>query len=237
MQTAYLAAFMVGLLGGVHCVGMCGGIVGALTAGLPPQQRGRALAALPYHLAYNTGRILSYCVAGAVLGGVGLASARLVPVQSVQTLLQGLAGIFMIALGLYLGGWWLGLTRLEQSGAAVWRKLEPVGRRLLPVHSPVAALGVGTVWGWLPCGLVYSVLIMALTAGGPLQGALLMFSFGLGTLPTLLGSGLLASKLAVYLRLPWVRSTAGILVFLFGAVTLFSAMGLLSFRVVAPPSG
>jgi len=216
---------------------MCGGIVGALTAGLPAQQQGRALGALPYHLAYNLGRILSYVVAGAVLGGVGFASTRLLPVQSVQTMLQGFAGVFMIALGLYLGGWWMGLARLEQSGAVVWRKLEPVGRRLLPVRSPAAALGVGAVWGWLPCGLVYSVLIMALTAGGPLQGALLMLSFGLGTLPTLLGSGLLASKLSTYLRLPWVRSSAGILVFLFGAVTLFSAMGLLSFRAVAPLGG
>lgn len=237
MQLPYLAAFMVGLLGGVHCVGMCGGIVGALTLGLPTRQQGRIAETLPFHLAYNVGRIASYGVAGALLGGMGLASARLLPVQSVQTLLQGLAGIFMIALGLYLGGWWFGLTRLEQSGANLWRKLEPLGRRLLPVRSPAAALAVGAVWGWLPCGLVYSVLIMALTAGGPVEGAMLLLSFGVGTLPTLLASGLLATRLATFLRLTWVKSTAGVLVFLFGAVTLFSALGLVPSRAVASAAG
>ncbi|GAB4345811.1 MAG: sulfite exporter TauE/SafE family protein [Gammaproteobacteria bacterium] len=237
MQLPFLAASLVGLLGGVHCVGMCGGIVGALTLGLPAERRSRLAATLPFHLAYNVGRIASYGVAGALLGGVGLASARLLPVQSVQTLLQGVAGIFMIALGLYLGGWWFGLTRLEQGGAALWRRVEPVARRLLPVRSPAAALAVGAVWGWLPCGLVYSVLIMALTAGGPLEGALLMLSFGAGTLPTLIASGLLATRLAAFVRLPWVKTTAGVLVFLFGAWTLAGALGLHPLRAVAPGSG
>ena len=218
-------------------MGMCGGIVGALTLGLPARQQGGAREALPFHLAYNAGRIASYSVAGALLGGVGLASVRLLPVQGVQTLLQGFAGIFMIALGLYLGGWWSGLSRLEQSGTMVWRRLEPLGRRLLPVRKPGTALAVGAVWGWLPCGLVYSVLIMTLTAGGPLEGALLMLSFGLGTLPTLLASGLLATKLAVFLRLDWVKSTAGATVFLLGALTLFGALGLVSFHAVAPMGG
>lgn len=237
MTLGYLTAFTVGLLGGVHCVAMCGGIVGALTLGLPSEHQGRPRRALPFHLAYNLGRIGSYALAGALLGGVGLASARLLPVQSVQTFLQAIAGVFMIALGLYLGGWWLGLTRLERGGAVLWRRLEPLARPLLPVRSPGAALVVGSVWGWLPCGLVYSVLIMALSAGGPLEGMLLMLAFGLGTLPTLLASGLLASKLAAFLGRTWVREGAGILVFLFGAVTLAGALGLWGAHGVAGVHG
>lgn len=237
MLTAYLTAFTVGLLGGVHCMAMCGGIVGALTLGLPNLQEGRTRHALLYHLAYNLGRIGSYAVAGALLGGVGLASARLLPLQSVQTFLQAIAGVFMIALGLYLGGWWTGLTRVERGGAVLWRKLEPLARSLLPVRSLGAAWVVGSVWGWLPCGLVYSVLIMSLSAGGPLQGLLLMLAFGLGTLPTLLASGLLAARLSVFLAKPWVREASGILVFLLGAMTLASAMGLLAPRAVPGVSG
>lgn len=233
----YLTAFTVGLLGGVHCVAMCGGIVGALTLGLPAAQQGQPLRALPYQLAYNAGRIGSYVVAGALFGGVGLASARLLPLQSVQTFLQAIAGVFMIALGLYIGGWWLGLTRVEQIGGLLWRRLEPLARPLLLVRSIGAALLVGSVWGWLPCGLVYSVLIMTLSAGGPVEGMLLMLAFGLGTLPTLLASGLLATKLAAFLRKAWVRQAAGILVFLFGALTLAGAMGVAGLRGVAVPAG
>ncbi len=237
MTLGYLTAFSVGLLGGVHCVAMCGGIVGALTAGLPGAAQGQPLRPLSYHFAYNLGRIGSYAMAGALFGGVGLASARLLPVHSVQTFLQALAGVFMIALGLYLGGWWLGLGRIERGGAALWRRLEPLARPLLPVRNTGAALVVGAVWGWLPCGLVYSVLIMALSAGGPVEGMALMLAFGLGTLPTLLVSGLLAARLSVYLRKPWVRQTAGTLVFLFGAATLASALGVLRLRGVAAPGG
>lgn len=234
---SYLTAFTVGLLGGVHCIAMCGGIVAALTLGLPVNQRGKSLQALPFHLAYNLGRIASYTVAGALFGGMGLASARLLPVQNVQTFLQAMAGVFMIALGLYLGGWWSGLARLERGGAVLWRKLEPLTRPLLPVRSPGAALLVGLVWGWLPCGLVYSVLVMALSAGGPLPGMGLMLAFGLGTLPTLLASGLLASKLSMLVRYPWVRQTAGATVFLFGAFTLAVAFGLITPQGVATMDG
>lgn len=229
---AYASAFLVGLLGAAHCLGMCGGVVGALTAGLPPAQRGRPLAALPYQLAYNVGRIASYSLAGAAFGGLGLLSARLMPLQVAQNLLEGLAGVFMIGLGLYLGGWWQGLARLERAGGAVWRRLEPLGRRLLPIRSPTAALAVGAVWGWLPCGLVYSALVWSMSAGGPLKGALLMLSFGLGTVPTLLASGLLATRLSSLLGRASVREGAGLLVFLFGVLTLFGAMGLVPWRAM-----
>lgn len=221
----YLAAFLVALLGGVHCVGMCGGIVGALTLSLPV--RGFP-AVLPYLLAYNGGRIASYTLAGTLAGGIGAFAAHLADVHRGQLVLQLLAGGFMLLLGLYLSGWWQrGLLRLERIGGRLWRRLEPLARRLLPVHSPGQALLAGLVWGWLPCGLVYSVLIWSLSAGSALQGGLLMASFGLGTLPALLAMGGAAAALAGFVRRPRVRQAAGGLVLLFGLWQIGAALAAL----------
>lgn len=222
-NVSFLAALAVGFFGGVHCVGMCGGIVGALTFGLPAETRERPLRLLPYLLAYNLARITSYTVAGAIAGTVGLLGLSLVPMQQAQLVLLGIAGLFMVMMGLYVGGWWFGLTRIERAGSRLWRFIEPVGRRLMPVRSPAQAFGLGLVWGWLPCGLVYSVLIWALSAGGPLAGALLMLGFGLGTLPNLLAMGAFAAQLAAFVRRQWVRRVAGGMVIAFGVYQLLVA--------------
>ncbi|MDD3519202.1 MAG: sulfite exporter TauE/SafE family protein [Chromatiales bacterium] len=221
----YLAAFAVGLLGGVHCAGMCGGIVGALSLGLPGRARANMLSSLPFLLAYNGGRMASYVVAGAAAGGIGWFAANLASVHHAQLVLQTLAGLFMIALGLYLAGWWQGVARVERAGAQLWRRIEPFGRRLMPVTTPGRALRLGLIWGWLPCGLVYSVLIWALAAGGAVEGALLMLAFGLGTLPNLLAMGAFAARLAHFVRRPGVKATAGVLVMLYGCYMLWLAAG------------
>lgn len=223
----FFAAFLIGLTGGVHCFGMCGGIVGALTLGLPPAPGHPFLTRLPYLLAYNLGRILSYVTAGALAGGIGTWAAHLLSIHYAQLGLQILAGLFMILLGLYLASWWSLLSRLEQAGGIVWRSIEPLGRRLLPIHNPLRALGIGLIWGWLPCGLVYSVLVWAVGAGGALEGGLLLFSFGLGTLPALLAMGTAAATLAGFVRRPAVRMVAGVLVILFGAYEIGFAVKLL----------
>lgn len=228
-ETQYLAAFVVGLLGGVHCVGMCGGIVGALVFGLPESERSRPGILLPYLFAYNGGRLLSYTVAGALLGGIGWLATNLVAVHQAQQVLQALAGLFMVALGLYLAGWWMGLQRLERAGGHLWRRLQPLGRRLMPVRSTGHAFLLGGLWGWLPCGLVYSVLVWSIGAGSALQGGLLMLAFGLGTLPTLLATGLFAGQLAQLVRKSWVRRLAGGLVAAYGLLTLAFAL--------LPPAG
>lgn len=212
----FLAAFLIGLTGGVHCVGMCGGIVGALTLGLPLVRERPLLARLPFLLAYNTGRIASYIAAGALAGGVGAWAANLVSVHRAQLGLQVVAGLFMILLGLYLAGWWPILEHLERAGGVLWRRIEPLGRRLLPVRTLPQALGIGLVWGWLPCGLVYSALVWAIGAGGAGKGALLLLGFGLGTLPALLAMGTAAVALANWARRPIMRRAAGTLVVLFG---------------------
>ncbi len=225
-EISYAAAFLVGLFGGVHCVGMCGGIVGALGLGLSEQVRGRLGGLLPYLLGYNLGRITSYTAAGTLMGGVGLLAANLIAFHQAQQLLQLIAGGFMIALGFYLGGWWFGLVRLERAGGRLWSRVEPYARRLLPVRSATQAVVMGLVWGWLPCGLVYSALIWAVSAGGPLEGGLLMLSFGLGTLPNLFAMGLFAAQIARFMRKPWVRHLAGASVAVLGVLNVIRAVGL-----------
>ncbi|WP_456418250.1 sulfite exporter TauE/SafE family protein [Thiolapillus sp.] len=212
-------AFLVGLLGGVHCLGMCGGIVGALTLG-QPQQDAATSAFWKLQLGYNAGRVLSYVLAGSIAGGLGLLLAQAGPLHVTQQILSVVAGLFMILMGLYLGGWWMGLARVEKAGGVVWRRIEPLGRKLLPVRSPGQAFLLGMVWGWLPCGLVYSVLIWALSAGGMAEGALLMAAFGLGTLPNLLLMGAAAGWMGSLLRKPLARKIAGGLVILFGVMML-----------------
>jgi uncharacterized protein len=221
VDATYAAAFIVGLLGGVHCAGMCGGIVGALTMGLPAALRARPVSMLPFLLAYNAGRVLSYGAAGALMGGLGYLAVQLVAVHHAQRVLQSLAGLFMVSLGLYLGGWWRGLARIEQAGVGLWRYIHPLGRRLLPVRTAPQALLLGALWGWLPCGLVYSVLIWAMTAGSARAGGLLLLSFGIGTLPTLLAMGVVYAWLATTLRTGLVRRSAGALVVLFGCYTVW----------------
>jgi len=212
MTGSFITAFVVGLLGGVHCVAMCGGVVAMLTAGLAPERRRDAAARVLYQLAYNLGRIAGYTLAGAVMGGLGAVLLRSAALQWGQRALYTLAALLMIALGLYLGGWWRGVARIERAGTLLWRRLEPIGRRFLPVRTWWQAFAVGLIWAWLPCGLVYSALILALAAGGPGGGALVMLLFGLGTLPNLLGIGLLVGLAARYADLAWVRRAAGVLV-------------------------
>lgn len=219
----YLTAFAVGLFGGVHCVGMCGGIVGTLTLGLGDEQRRRISGMMPYQLAYNLGRIISYVVAGGIMGGVGLLLVQFMPLYVAQHLLLALAGIFMILLGFYLAGWWMVLNRVERLGNRLWQRIEPLSRKMLPVRSPRQALLVGVIWGWIPCGLVYSMLITAVSAGSVWKGSALMLAFALGTLPNLLVMGVLAGAAARLARSETARRIAGVTVILFGIYTLWQA--------------
>ncbi len=208
---SYLAAFVVGLLGGVHCLGMCGGIVAALSFGMEVQGGGKARQWLLLG-GYNLGRIASYTLAGGIVGLLGMLALGFSGIEQARLVFQLVAALVMVALGLYLGGWWFGLSRIEKAGASWWRLLEPMGRKLIPVRSPGVAVVVGAIWGWLPCGLVYSVLIWALSAGDPLRGALLMLSFGLGTLPNLMAMGVFATSMRRFVQNPRVRQVAGALV-------------------------
>lgn len=214
-ELSLISAFLVGLLGGGHCVGMCGGIVGAVTLSLPGQR-----PKISYLLAYNSGRITSYTLAGMLAGLIGASSFFLDHVLPIEKLLYALTSLMLVALGLYLAGFWQGVLVLERMGGVLWRRVQPLSKKLLPLHSTPQAFALGLVWGWLPCGLVYSVLVAALATGGAVQGGLLMLGFGLGTLPTLLTMGLAAVRLKAFLQRLWVRRFSGLLVLGFGVAGL-----------------
>ncbi|PYG97891.1 cytochrome biogenesis protein [Arthrobacter stackebrandtii] len=207
------SALVLGLLGGGHCLGMCGGLMGALTLAIPPEQRSRRLRLL---LAYNLGRIFSYASAGLLLGLAGWAVAN----SPAALGLRVVAALLLIAMGLYLAGWWSGLTRIEALGRGLWRHIQPVASRLLPVSSLPRALLLGALWGWLPCGLVYSTLLWAARQGNAGYREALMLAFGLGTWPVLLATGLAAERVNALLRRRSVRVAGGVLVMLFGVWTL-----------------
>ena len=215
LELSLMSAFLVGLLGGGHCIGMCGGIVGAVSMHLPQSK-----SKVPFLLAYNTGRILSYTIAGAIAGLVGASSFFLQHVLPIQFFLYGISSLILIALGLYLAGIWHGVTYLENAGKAIWKTLQPYSKRYIPVQNFRQAFILGGLWGWLPCGLVYSVLIAAIATGNAVSGGLLMLTFGLGTLPTLLTMGMTAVRLKTILQNIWVRRASGLLVLGFGLIGL-----------------
>ena len=215
MEAGFAAAFVIGLLSGVHCVGMCGGIVAALTAQMPARQRTWNL-----HLAYSTGRIASYAAAGAIMGTIGGAGLIFSHILPVQLLLYVLANLVLIGLGLYLAGLANQVARLEALGAWLWRRIQPYGARFLPADTVGKAFVLGMLWGWLPCGLVYSLLATALLSGSAASGAAVMLAFGLGTLPNLMLAGMALKRLRDFTSSRRLRLAAGLLVAGFGVVGL-----------------
>jgi sulfite exporter TauE/SafE len=208
-----VAAWLTGLASGTgHCLGMCGGIVGAL--GLSRSGRlGSAVNLLAAHL----GRMAAYATMGALVAGLGAAAmhglvgaAGLRLLRMVAAALIGLIGLQLL-LGRPL------LVYLERGGAVLWRRLAPLLRGWLPPRNPMQALAVGMLWGWLPCGLVYAQLAVAAASGTPLVGMLVMIAFGLGTALGLSAIGLLLQSLGLG-RLP--RQASGVLLIVFAIWTL-----------------
>ncbi len=225
-----LPIFLIGLLGGVHCVGMCGGIVSAFAVATPrrtfpvPVTASVSLPAAVADsgtrvMAFNAGRIGSYMVAGAFAGLLGSVPA-LINLAAVQTVVYWLANLMLVLLGLTLMNVWHGLSRIEAVGRVVWRRVQPLTRRLLPVQGPLQAFALGALWGWVPCGMVYSVLMTALLTASAAQGALVMLAFGLGTLPLLFTIGVAGTSLQPWLQKRAVRTAAGVLVLAFGVLGL-----------------
>jgi hypothetical protein len=210
MDLSFLAAMSaLGLASGVHCAGMCGGIVGAFSL----QNRGQSPIAVRL-LLFNAGRISSYALAGALAGTLGWYAG------GPQTALLALANIVLVFVGLHLAGVRSPMRWLERAGAPLWRAIQPLAARLARRPGVVASYGMGLLWGWLPCGLVYGALVAAAFAGSAEAGAAAMAAFGLGTLPWLLAAGVAAARVRDFLRLSAVRLAAG------GAVLGFGAWGL-----------
>ena len=223
-EWTFIGALLVGLLGSTHCVGMCGGIVGVLAMNTPRDGRASWWRTLAYLSGYNLGRVATYTLAGALAGLLGAGFAGALPTGAVRYVTAGVSALFFIALGLYLTGWWTALTALERQGARLWRHIEPLGRRLLPPRNWPQAVALGTLWGWLPCGLVYSALVWSFAAADPLRGGVLMLGFGIGTLPVLLATGAAARGLNDWTRRPWLRIAAGLVLMAIGLATLWQAI-------------
>lgn len=212
------AAFVFGLLGGAHCIGMCGGIMGALTFSVPPSMRQpRRIAGLL--LGFNAGRITSYMFVGALVAllGAGLSHA----LDGVAMALRILAAIMLILMALYIANWWKGLVHVEALGRFLWQLVEPLGRRMMPVVKARQAFALGSIWGWMPCGLIYSMLAWSLSVADPFRGATLMGAFGLGTLPVVLATGVAARRISTWIRHPATRTFAALLIITFATWQLW----------------
>ncbi|MCC2957652.1 sulfite exporter TauE/SafE family protein [Massilia sp. IC2-477] len=224
--------FLVGLAGSVHCAGMCGGIVGAMSAPSRPAfplpvrtVSAPAFApAIAHVAAYNAGRIASYAGAGALAGGLAGGAARL-GLPALQSGAYVAANLMLVALGLYLMDAWRGLARLEQGGQALWRRIAPLLRHVKPGATPGRMFAAGALWGWLPCAMVYSMLVTAMLSGSAAGGAAVMLAFGLGTLPMLAAIGLAGLRLRALFQQPGVRLACGLLVLTYGLLGLWRIAG------------
>jgi len=217
------AALLAGLAGSGHCLAMCGGIAGALAL------RDRARAGAPSRwtlaLAYNLARVASYALAGALAGLLGSTLLRTADVAPLSIAFRVLAGLIMIAAaGRLLFGWRL-LDPLEAAGAGLWRRILPRSSATAQRGGLIGAIGLGLAWGWLPCGLTYSMLLLAATTASVLTGALVMAAFGLGTLPAMVGATVAFERAAkVLANRATLRNVAGSLLLLFGAWTAGNAV-------------
>lgn len=209
------AAFFAGLLGSAHCLGMCAGISGlaAVHAGAA-SLRGQ----LPLTLVYNGGRVLSYAVLGAIVGGFGSVVVRLSPAIAGPVRIS--SGVIICLVGLRVAFELRLLDVIERSGGALWNRIAPAARGLVPVTNPPRAVALGLLWGLLPCGLVYSALLIAATAMTPVGGAAVMLAFGAGTLPAMVSTGLGAAQLSRLARRRYARIGLGLVICALGILTI-----------------
>ncbi|MGD9953506.1 MAG: sulfite exporter TauE/SafE family protein [Burkholderiales bacterium] len=195
MEALLPAMLALGLASGLHCVGMCGGIVAAFSARRVIPIADAARPAAGRLIVFNAGRITTYAVLGAAAGAAGAAVPVMQGALPAQTVLFVLANAALILAGLYLAGAGRLIQRLEDFAAPLWRRVQPAASRLMQARSPAAAYAAGALWGLLPCAMVYGALAAATLGGSAAGGALAMAAFGAGTLPWLLGAGAMAGRL------------------------------------------
>jgi sulfite exporter TauE/SafE len=214
--SALVGLLLAGLLGSGHCFGMCGGIAGSFALAGRGRSAGPPLGSI---LATNLGRIATYTALGAVAGTAGAAAAAVLPPDAGPRVARIVAALCFLALALYLAGIPALVAPIERLGGRLWRRVAPAFANLLGRRSLAGRAALGAVWGLLPCGLVYTSMIVAGTRGTALGGALGMLAFGLGTLPALVAAGLASSSIARLARAPWARRAAAV-VYLAAAVWL-----------------
>ena len=212
---ALTAALLAGLLGSAHCLGMCAGISGlfAVNSNITTLR-----SQIPMALTYNAGRVTSYAVLGIIVGTFGSVIVKTTP--GIAGGIRLLSGVVIILVGLKVAFDLRLLNPVERMGGTLWARIAPAAQRLVPVTSIPRALGLGLVWGWLPCGLVYSVLLIAATSATPVNGAAIMIAFGVGTMPAMVMTGLGAAKLSQLMRRRGTRVGLGFLIIVLGALTI-----------------
>ncbi|WP_150048358.1 MULTISPECIES: sulfite exporter TauE/SafE family protein [Methylomonas] len=220
-NASYLAAFIIGLFSSLHCIGMCGSIIGTLTYSLSEELRSNKRILFSIVLSYNLGRIASYALAGTVVGTLEAFLTLPFTQGHAHRVLQLLSALIMTGAGLYIGGWFPRFAYIEKLGARFWKLIEPFGRRMIPVTNKTQALLFGMIWGWLPCGLIYTALALAATTGNILHSAMTMLAFGLGTLPAVVGVGIMTSWLARISRVQLFKRVVGILFIVFALLAAF----------------
>lgn len=193
--SSLFVALLMGLFSSLHCIGMCGSIIGSLTFSLSPEIRQDKKRLLPFILSYNAGRITSYGIAGALAGLLEVLVTMPLGDTHGHRLLQIISAMIMTGAGLYIAGWFPRFAYIEKLGLHIWRRVEPFGRKLIPVQNYKNAYLFGMVWGWIPCGLVYAALALTVTTGSVIQSSLTMVAFGVGTLPAVMGVGVMISVL------------------------------------------
>jgi len=220
-STSYLAAFAMGLFSSLHCIGMCGSIIGSLTLSLKPEIRANKQSLFTYVFSYNLGRITSYTFAGFLVGFIQSLIMLPFGLDYGYRALQLFSALIMISAGLYLAGWFPRFAYIEKAGGKLWKMIEPFGRKLIPVSSRTQAYLFGMVWGWLPCGLVYAALALAASTGDPVRAGITMLAFGLGTLPAVLGVGIMTNILTKLSQMQRFKQLTGLLLILIALIALF----------------
>jgi len=216
------AALVAGLAASGHCIGMCGGIAGALAMRSPQGAAGTKLALA---LAYNLSRITSYAVAGALAGLLGRTLLHAVDVRPLSIAFRVVAGLIMLAAAARLLFGWRLLDPLESAGSGLWRRIAPWAGRQGRSGGLGGAVGLGLAWGWLPCGMTYSMLLLAATTASVPLGAAVMLAFGLGTLPSMVTATVAFERVARLLSSrATLRNVAGALLLAFGLWTAGNAL-------------
>lgn len=211
------AALLSGLLGGVHCAAMCGAIATGLSFG----QKAASPATQWLHaLQPNVGRVLGYTFAGAIVGGFGHGLVAVAQTPTLALVMRIAVGLMMIAVAVRLLDPRGRFNPLARPGRALWQRLQPLQRALLPADTAFKRIGIGLLWGWLPCGLSATLLATAWLQASAFNGALTMLAFGLGTLPVMLPLTWSGARLGQHLQRGGLRTAAGVFVLLAGVVTI-----------------
>ena len=213
--------FTTGLLGAGHCVGMCGGLVGALSLSATGRRGGWS-----FHLLYNAGRLVTYTLIGAMVGWLGSALAYTDRFHTITRTLLVASDLFIILLGFGTAGLFTGLNLARLDFPGPLRAMTKAVQRLRQLPPALAALPLGLLFGFLPCGYLYAVAITAAQSADVTTGALMLLAFGIGTVPALLLFGTATQWLGTRARL-WMLRFAGLLVAGMGAVNLLRHLRLM----------